>query len=291
MAESSSLAYINNTVFLKDMTHFKIGGLCRHFFIAHTFDDLQHIFKNFIQQGDEFHFLGAGSNLLINDGEVTKPVVTLGKEFQYIKKLKECFFEIGAGVRLSQIIFNCLKDNLGGLENLVGIPASMGGLVATNAGSFGKDISSCMEEAVVFTREEGILRLKKEDIHFGYRYSSLRGKIILNCRIRFQKDNNVKKNIMSYLKRRLSSQDFLHPSAGCIFKNTTAASAGLLIERCGLKGFTVGAAQVSQKHANFIVNLGGASAKDVAVLISLIKEKVYNKFGIELEEEIERWEI
>lgn len=283
---SQIFKYIKSNFSLRDNTTIKIGGEARYFFYIHSIEGLSEIVH---ELGDYFYLLGKGSNLLVKDNLIDKPVLKLGKEFSYIKDLGQDRLEVGAATPLAYFLNYSLKNNLGGLENLVGIPASIGGLIAMNGSSFDREISSLLEAVDVVDKEGNILNLKRQDIQFSYRWSSLKDKIIVRSWFKLERVQDLHNKIKVFFKERLSRQDFSFPSSGCIFKNHPCFPAGFLIESCECKGMCRGEAQVSYKHANFIVNLGRASYDDVDYLISVIKEKVYKKYGIILEEEIERW--
>lgn len=270
---------------LKDFTTIKIGGEAKNFFIANSVESLQEIIKN---SQHPYYILGGGSNLLVKDDILDKPVIKLGGGFDYIR-MNDKYVEIGAATLLSVVIKYALANNLAGFDNLVGIPASIGGLVMMNASSFGSEISAYLYEVEAMDKHGFVRRLKKEEIIFSYRASSLNEYIILRIWFKVVKDYNTKSKISNYIKKRILTQDFEFPNCGCIFKNPETESAGFLIDACGLKGFRKNDAQVSNKHANFIINLNNASYNDVDYLIKHIKENVHKKFGIILEEEIKRW--
>ncbi|MFH1504082.1 MAG: UDP-N-acetylmuramate dehydrogenase [Candidatus Omnitrophota bacterium] len=265
-------------------TSIKIGGRAGYFFEAGNEEALERI----INDSSSFYILGNGSNLLIKDKTIKKPVVKLGQEFSYVKQ-DDNYLEVGALTLLSFLIKYCLENNLAGLENLAGIPASIGGLLCMNASSFAKDISSCLESVDVIDKKGQPRTFKKDEIVFGYRYSSLEDYIILRAKFNLSLGKDLKQRVRSFLSKRLSGQDFSFPSCGCIFKNPSEFSAGYLIEACGLKGLKKGGAQVSHKHANFIINIGGAKYNDVDYLIKKIKDRVYKKYKLVLSEEIKRW--
>lgn len=269
---------------LADFTTIKIGGEARHFFIADSIEALQKVLKSC--QGI-YYILGGGSNILVADGLVKKCVIKLGEGFDYIKK--DEYLEVGSATPLSTVIKNALANNLGGFECLAGIPATIGGLVMMNASSFGREISDNLREVEVMDSRGNIRNFKKEEISFSYRKSSLNDYIILRIRFEAIKDYDIKAKINNFLKTRMNKQDFEFPSCGCIFKNPIENPAGFLIEACGLKGLKKNDAQISPKHANFIINLNKASYNDVDYLIKQIKENVHRKFGVVLEEEIKRW--
>ncbi len=281
---------IRRRVSLREFTTFRIGGEASYLFVAHSTDGLQEFIRDSFVKGKDFHFLGGGSNLLISDATINKPVVTLGEEFSFIKRLDECIVCVGSRTPLSKLIAYAISCNLKGLEELSGIPATVGGMAAMNASSFGKSFCSLIEEATVITENGEIKNIKSSEIKFGYRFSSLRSKIVIEVKLKLEKDRKVKDRVGFYMKKRMASQEFSFPSAGCIFKNPSGVSAARLIDMCALNGFMVGDAQISLRHANFIINRGKARAKDVVYLIELVKERVCEKFGIELEEEVIRWE-
>jgi len=269
---------------LADFTTIKIGGEAKHFFTVSSIESLKKVIKNC--QG-AFYILGGGSNLLVADNCIEKCVIKLGDEFSYIKQDK--YLEVGSSTPLSKVIKYASVNNLGGFDNLVGIPATVGGLVTMNASSFGREISAYLREVEVMDSRGNTRNFKKEEIAFSYRRSSLNEYIILRVWFEAVKDYDVKAKISNFLKTRMSKQDFEFPNCGCIFKNPETRPAGFLIEACGLKGLKKNDAQVSSKHANFIINLNKARYNDVDYLISHIKENVHKKFDIILEEEIKRW--
>ncbi len=270
---------------LKTYTSIKIGGKAKNFFLVSTRDDLYRVIKDI---GSHFYILGKGSNLLISDSLIHTPVVKLGRQFHYIKK-SENLWDVGAATPLSFLVKFCLANNLGGFENLVGIPATVGGLLFMNASSFGSSISAGVKEVDVFDRQGNFKVLKKEEIAFDYRSSSLNDYIILGARFDLSQAENLKQSIRGLLRKRLSSQDFSFPSCGCVFKNGQDYNAGFLIDSCGLKNLKKGDARVSPKHANFIINLASATYDDVDYLIAKIKDEVYKKYNVRLEQEIKRW--
>jgi UDP-N-acetylmuramate dehydrogenase len=234
------------------------------------------------------YILGAGSNILAEDSGISKPIIMLGQDFNYIRQAGE-LVEAGASTKLSSLINYAVKNNLGGLDNLAGIPATIGGLILMNASAFGREISSLLDKIQVITKDGQVEIIKKEAITFSYRSSSLNNFIILRAWFRLEQENNLKEKIHNFMRQRAWTQDFCFPSCGCIFKNTPKGPAGFLIESCGLKGLEKNGAKISSKHANFIVNVNRASYNDVDYLIKRAKESVYKKFGLHLEEEIKRW--
>lgn len=281
MTIKNLLPGIKRNVLLKNYTTFKIGGPAKYFFVAKNKEELISAISAAKKNHLPFFILGGGSNLLVSDKGFNGLVVKFGQPLSwYVSK---------------------------GLEWAAGIPGTIQGGVYGNAGAFGKSMKDIIESVEVFDAETGKIKIfKNKDCRFSYRNSIFRKKkklIILSVRIKQQvsegsedgeedkvlfapKKVNAKK-IKQYLDYKKQTQPLNFPSAGSVFKNPKGFSAGELIEKCGLKGKKVGNVKISEKHANFIVNLGQGKAKDVIKLIKLIKKKVKNKFKINLEEEIQ----
>lgn len=270
---------------LAQYTTIKIGGTARYFFTIDTFEGLAQAIRDF---GPSLYLLGKGSNLLVSDSAIEKPVLRLGEEFNYIKQT-DCYLEVGAATPLSALLNYCLKHGLSGFSPLAGIPATVGGLLSMNASSFGASIADLLYEVQVMDFKGQVTTLPRRHIQLRYRFSSLQEFIITGARFVVLHDNNVRQTINAFVKKRFSRQDFTAPSCGCIFKNPSGANAGWLIESCGLKGHRKGGAEFSQRHANFIVNRANASYNDVDYLIRMAQFQVFKKFHICLEEEIKRW--
>ena len=300
-------AELKHNCSLKDYTTIKIGG-DGYLFAPHDRDQLH---KNIIELGEDFYLLGGGSNLLIKDTAIEKPIIKLGDGFKYIEpyKDKDCL-EVGGATLLADLLNYCIKNELEGLERLAGIPATIGGIIANGASSFGFNISSYLDKVEVMDRRGIAKELSAEGIDFSYRSSSLKGEIIVRAWFKLKKSKSIKERIKEFVSKRLASQDFGYPSCGCIFKNPKITnseefkkkypkvifpkdsgnlSAGYLIDLCGLKGEQKNDACISLKHANFIVNLGRARYNDVSYLIDKIKDEVYRRYAISLEEEVEKW--
>lgn len=257
------LPEVKTNVSLKNYTTFKIGGPAKYFFTAKTKEELIKAIKAAKKLNLPFFVLGGGSNVLFSDKGFNGLVIKFGQPLSsYISK---------------------------GLEWAAGIPGTIQGAVCGNAGAFKKSMKDIVKEVEVFDAEnEKIKNFKNKDCHFSYRNSIFRKKkklIILSVKIKTRKSNA--KRIKQYLDYRKRTQPLNFPSAGSIFKNPKGFSAAELIEKCGLKGKKIGRVKISEKQANFIVNLGNGKAGDVKKLIKLIKKKTKDKFGIKLEEEIE----
>ena len=232
-------------------------------------------------------FLGGGSNLLVRDGGFPGVVISL-KNLTNLHYLGEGLVEAGAGVRLSALLRLSLEKGLSGLEFLAGVPATVGGLVAMNAGAFGSEIKNILKEVVILHR--GMIRvLCASDLNFSYRsWGGPEGAVILKAVLRLKPSSTeeVRERIRMFLEKRRKSQPLGEATAGCVFKNPEGISAGFLIEQVGLKGFSRGRAAFSEKHANFIVTREGARAEEVLYLMDKAKEEVLRAFGLTLSEEV-----
>jgi len=285
-----------NNVLLKNHTTFRIGGKTRYFFIAKNKNGLISAVKMAKKNKLPFFVLGGGSNLLVSDkgykGLVVKIQMTKSKcQMSSKNQYYEIFSE--AGVSLNQLVNTALKNNLTGIEWAVGIPGTVGGAVYGNAGAFGKSMKNIIKE--VETLDFKTLRIKKfknKDCKFSYRdsiFKKNKNLIILSIEIQLKISNKkeIQKRIKKYFDYKKTNQPLNFYSAGSVFLNSKNFTAGELIEKCGLKGKKIGNIKISEKHANFIVNLGDGKAKDIKKLINLIKKEVKNKFNLRLEEEIQ----
>ena len=277
---------IQKNVPLSSLTTFKIGGPARYFLTVGSQDELVEAIR-WAENGDIPCFvLGGGSNVLVADQGFNGLVIKLSMTDCQLSGAK---ITVGASLSLMQLVKISIRNGLSGLEWAAGIPGTVGGAVRGNAGAFGHSISECLEKVEVL-RDKKIIELKNRKIRFSYRQSVFKENkdIILRVILLLKKGDarGDREQVATILSRRLATQPS-EPSAGCVFKNPESNSAGLLIEECGLKGKRIGGAEVSRKHANFIINTGTAKAEDVLNLIKLIKRKVRDKFGVELEEEVE----
>jgi UDP-N-acetylmuramate dehydrogenase len=278
---------------LKKHTTFKIGGRAQFFIEPADSADLKSALVLAKRYKIPVFVIGAGSNILISSRGVDGMILHLNSPFfKGIYNKKDNCLNVGSGLTLRHLIREARERSLSGVEFLVGIPGTVGGALAMNAGSWGKNIADLLERAAVMDYNGNVKILNKKDIKFGYRKSSLAKYIILNANFKLAKKNKaeIKENIKRYLEYRRNTQDTSLPNAGCIFKNPHRKSAGRLIDLCGLKGKSIGGACVSRRHANFILNRKHACSYDVLRLIDLIKKRVKLKFNIELEPEIKIWQ-
>jgi UDP-N-acetylmuramate dehydrogenase len=276
---------------LQDHTTFKIGGPARYLVEPKDPDDLRTLVDLTRSRKMPFLVIGRGSNLLVSDKGIDGIVIKLNSPYFRRLFFKNGICSAGAGCLLAEVIRNSGEHSLSGLEFLIGVPGTVGGALAMNAGVAQKSIADYVEEVTVMDYNGNIKTLNKKQVKFGYRRSGLAKYIVLNSRFKFtrKKKQEIRLAIEDYLDERRHKQELSLPSAGCVFKNPPESYAGRLIDLCGLKGKRVGDACVSARHANFIVNLGNARARDVLSLMGLISQEVKNKFNVLLEPEIKIW--
>ena len=245
---------------------------------------------------DESHiphkFLGGGSNLLVGDGELPWVVLQLVPPEPAIV-LEGKLAHVDAAADLGRTVTYCAKHDLGGMEGLIGVPGTVGGALRMNAGAYGMQIGTYVREVKVYrAAERKIEILRGHQISFEYRHTSFAPDdmmLAVTLELPSKPFKEILEGIRICNEKRRSSQPLGQKSAGCIFKNPPGASAGRMIDELGLKGHTFGDARVSDRHANFFVNAGKASAKDMLALIADVRERVQKAYGIELENEVVVW--
>lgn len=289
MSIKELLPEVKENISLAQYTTFKIGGNAKYFFIAKTKEDIIKAVKAGQQFGLLFFLLAGGSNVLFSDDGFDGLVIKL----QNIKhELRADVIYAEAGVPLSVVVNKALEAGLTGLEWATGIPGTVGGAVRGNAGAFNSSMSDIIDSVEALDASDlTVTSYNGEDCEFEYRNSIFKENknlIILSTKIKLKKGNTeeVRKQMKKCIDYRIEHHPLKFPSAGSIFKNPEGFSAGALIDKSGLKGKIIGNAKISEKHCNFIINLGGATAKDILALIKLAKEKVKENFGVNLEEEI-----
>jgi len=293
MSIEKFLPKIKRNILLKNYTTFRIGGPAKYFFEAKNKEDLIKAIQVSKKIKLPFFILGGGSNLLVSDEGFEGLVI---KTFNTKYKIFNTKIFAEAGLPLNKLVSISVDEELRGLEWGMGIPGTVGGAIRGNAGAFGKSMADIVKNVEILkitgVQPLQIRKLKNKDCNFKYRDSIFKYKknlIILSTELQFQKGDKkkIKEKMKEFLDYRKKTQPLGFPSAGSIFKNPPDISAGQFIDKCGLRGKKFGNVKISEKHANFIVNLGGGEAKDVIKLIKLIKKEVKNKFDIKLEEEIQ----
>lgn len=270
-------------------TTFKIGGAADIFLTPETERQAEAAIQEAKSKNLPVFILGNGSNILVGDKGIRGVVLSLYKR---INKIEVCGSEIfaGAGALLSAVSAAATRESLEGMEFASGIPGTIGGAVYMNAGAYGAEMKDIIKSVRYMDGDGNISELKGEDCRFEYRKSCFTDSdlIILGCTVKLKKGSieEIRAKVADLTQRRVSKQPVDKPSAGSTFKRPEGYFAGTLIEEAGLKGIRCGGAEVSKKHAGFIINAGGATAKDVLELIKLVQDTVYRKKGVMLEPEV-----
>jgi UDP-N-acetylmuramate dehydrogenase len=242
--------------------------------------------------GVPHRFLGGGSNLLVADDELPWVVLQLVRPEPDVV-LEGNFARVDAAADLGRTVTYCAKNDLGGMEGLIGVPGTVGGALRMNAGAYGMQIGTYVREVKLYRAAARKLEILRGDqISFEYRHTSFAPDdmmLAVTLELPSKPFKEILQGIRICNEKRRSSQPLGQKSAGCIFKNPPGASAGRMIDELGLKGRSVGDARVSDRHANFFVNAGNASAKDMLTLIGEVRQKVRKAFGVELENEVVFW--
>ena len=282
---------LRRDVSLAELTSLGIGGTTDLLRIPRH-EAIPGLLKLLDQHGVPHKFLGGGSNLLVVDGELPFVVLQLVKGEPEIS-LDGNVATVDAAADLGRTVTFCAKNNLGGMEGLIGVPGTVGGALRMNAGAYGIQIGSYVREVKVYrAAERKIEILRGEQISFEYRHTSFAPDdmmLAVKLELPSKPYPEILQGIRICNEKRRSSQPLGQKSAGCIFKNPPGGSAGRMIDELGLKGFSHGDARVSERHANFFVNAGQASAADMLALIADVRERVQRAYGITLENEVVVW--
>ena len=270
-------------------TTFRIGGPADFYLCPHSTKEVQEIVEICKEEKLPYFVLGNGSNLLVSDKGYRGVVIQLWKNFSDIT-VKDCCIQAKAGALLSKVAAEALEAGLTGMEFASGIPGTIGGAAFMNAGAYGGEMKDIIKSVKVLDTQGEVLVLPKEELKMGYRTSIVKekGYTVLSVELELTRGNQEEiRNTMEDLKeRRTSKQPLEMPSAGSTFKRPEGYFAGKLIMDSGLRGFSLGGAQVSEKHCGFVVNKGGATAMDVLNLIREVQRKVKEQFGVDLETEV-----
>lgn len=270
-------------------TTFRVGGNADCYIEVGNVNELQKIIRIIKNAQEPFEIIGNGSNLLVSDKGISGCVICFGKSFEGIEVCGNRL-KVQSGAMLSKVGKVALERELAGFEFAAGIPGSMGGGTYMNAGAYGGELKDIIT-AVTVVNENGQLQCYlKEELEFGYRYSNFMEKkeIVVETELQLQagKKEQIKQKMNELMQKRREKQPLEYPSAGSTFKRPTGYYAGQLIEECGLKGYTVGGAQVSLKHSGFVVNINNATATDIYTLTEDVIKTVKEKYGVSLEREI-----
>lgn len=274
-------------------TSFRIGGEAEAMAFPKTTEELSQLLKLSKILGRTPAILGAGTNVLAPDVGIPGLVICLKDCLDGMERLEGNRIRLMAGVTMSRGAVFAASQNLGGLEFAHGIPGTMGGGVYMNAGAYGGELCQVVEQVEVVDLSGNVRTLSNEDMGFSYRHSVLEdtGEIVTAVTLQLEEKDGeaVRARMKELIGKRSASQPLDLPSAGSAFKRPKGGYAAALIDRSGLKGFRVGNAAISEKHAGFAVNLGGATAEDVKALLRAVSDRVYEDSGIRLEPEVRIW--
>ena len=273
---------------MKAHTSFRIGGNA-DVLINVSRDEITKLIAFCDENSIAYTILGNGSNVLVGDKGIRGVTILIGKRMSDIKVSGD-IIEVEAGALLSRTASLALKNSLTGMETLAGIPGSVGGAVLMNAGAYGGEVKDVLLDAEVLNSDGAVVVMQNEELDLSYRHSLImdEGGIILKARFGLKKGNpdDIRATMSDLSNRRSSKQPLNLPSAGSTFKRPEGYFAGKLIQDSDLMGYRVGGAEVSTKHAGFVVNIDNASASDVRTLIQDVSDKVYSNFGVRLEPEV-----
>ena len=273
-------------------TSMKIGGPADYFIEAENDEALRQLLPLLERHGAAVYLLGNGSNVLVSDRGVRGAVIRLAGAFKRVEWVEDgtgVWAHVGAAYAVTQLVREAARRGYAGLEFAEGIPGTMGGALIMNAGAYGSEFEKIVMAVEGVTRAGMTARLTRPQINFSYRDANLPpGLVVTWVRLRLEKDETARVNskLRELVKRRKSSQPSGHPNSGSMFRNPPGDFAGRLIEAAGMKGKRIGQAQISERHANFIVNLGGAKADDVRRLMDWARLEVKRRFSVELASEV-----
>lgn len=272
-------------------TSFRIGGPARRMAFPESREQLVILLGLAEECGVQPFLLGRGTNLLVSDRGLDTLVIKTAERMTSIRRLDDVTLEADAGVLLSRLAVYAQQAGLAGLEFAHGIPGSLGGAVCMNAGAYGGEMKQVLRSAAVLFPEEGVRTLSCEELKLSYRHSLLTERpeaVVLYAEFALTPGDpeQIRETMRTLMAKRKASQPLEWPSAGSTFKRPEGHFAGTLIDQCGLKGLTVGGAQVSEKHAGFLINRGGATFADMAELIRQVQQRVLEETGVTLEPEV-----
>ncbi len=284
--ETTSLCLMNE--YLKKHTTYGIGGPADLMIFPKSKQDLIKVVEIINENKIQLTILGSGSNVLVSDNGIRGAVISLKNSLKQIE-VDDNILYAECGTMLGKIVKHAVKNNLIGLENLNGVPGTLGGALIMNAGAWGGEISENLIHVEVINSKSEIQKIQKKDLNFSYRQSSFnKDDILLSAKFNLKKADKdiIKENFIEAQSGRKKSQPLNKRSAGSLFKNPKNNSAGKLLDEAGLKGFSIGDAKISEKHANFFINDGDASSRDMLMLIKKAHKEVKDKFNVNLTLEV-----
>jgi len=287
---TAAVKILQRAVALRDKTTFRIGGDAAWYAAPSTAAQIAQVSAWAREHAVPVCVMGNGSNVLISDAGWPGLVIDISRHFRAME-WDGTAVRCGAGAALASVVRQSVGRSLCGIERLAGIPGTIGGGLVMNAGAFDQEIGACVEWVdIIDMHDVAVRRVQRGEMRFGYRSSSLRqdGTVIVGAQLRLREGDGrrIRRDYEEVLGKRAEKQPLDKPNCGSVFKRPPGHYAGALIEHCGLKGLRAGDAMVSEKHANFIVNLGSATAEDVRAIIARVQKCVYENTKVLLEPEV-----
>lgn len=292
--EKLNLEKIEKDISLSTLTTYKTGGIAKLVVYPNNINNLKQMLKLIHKYNINYFILGKGSNTLFSDKEFNGVIIKLDKLNNF--EIKETEIYVESGMILSKLVQASVKNELTGLEFAIGIPGTIGGAIYMNAGAYGNNMSDIVKSVIVLNEKFQIKEIPLEKLKFDYRYSIFQDNknlicVAANIKLEHGNHDEIASKIKENLLKRKNSQPLEYPSAGSVFRNPEGNYAGKIIEELGLKGKNIGGAEISTKHANFIINKNNASSSDILKLIKLVQKEVKDKYKIDLklEQQLVNW--
>ena len=292
--EKLNLGKIERNISLSTLTTYKTGGVAKLVIYPNNINNLKELITLIHKYNINYFLLGKGSNILFSDKEFNGIIIKLDKLNKFEIKQNEIYVE--SGMILSKLVQESIKNNLTGLEFAIGIPGTIGGAIYMNAGAYGSNMSNIIKSVIALNEKLQIEEIPLEKLKFDYRYSIFQANknlicVAANIKLEFGNPDEITSKIKENLLKRKNSQPLEYPSAGSVFRNPEGNYAGKIIEELGLKGKSIGGAEISTKHANFIINKNNASSSDILNLIKLVQKAAKDKYKIDLklEQQLVNW--
>lgn len=292
--EKLNLGKIEKDISLSTLTTYKTGGIAKLVVYPNNINNLKQLLKLIHKHNIKYFILGKGSNTLFSDKEFNGVIIKLDKLNNF--EIKETEIYVESGMILSKLVQVSIKNELTGLEFAIGIPGTIGGAIYMNAGAYGSKMSNIVKSVIILDEKLQIEEIPLEKLKFDYRYSIFQANknlicVAANIKLEHGNHDEIASKIKENLLKRKNSQPLEYPSAGSVFRNPEGNYAGKIIEELGLKGKKNGGAEISTKHANFIINKNNASSSDILNLIKLVQKETKDKYKIDLklEQQLVNW--
>ena len=275
---------------MKNHTTMKVGGNCDCLVEPSSIEEIQAVLRYAKENGLKYYIIGNGSNLIVKDEGVHALIIKITSKFSNVE-LQDNYIKACAGVSVPKLSRIALDNELTGLEFACGIPGSVGGAIRMNAGAYGSEMVNVVEKIGYIDKDLNLVEISSDEAEFSYRHSIFVDKpelVIVYAIYRLEKGNKeeIASKMDELMTSRREKQPLEYPNFGSVFKRPDGYFVGKLVDDCGLKGYSIGGAQVSTKHSGFMINTGNATCKNVIDLIEYIKQKVYEQFKVKLEEEV-----